>query len=117
MIEIHRVCFEGSGRNREILDKRELKEDFRSKLNKALRASGLQIEVYVWDEFHDRYLISNLVGISVPYGFDTSKKPDDVTTWTRLSNKDRDDVQSEFDPASDRRKIRWRFSVPQSRPR
>ena len=47
---------------------------FRDGLSGRLRAAGLQAEVFVWDDFHDRYLISNLVGISLPNGFDTDGK-------------------------------------------
>ncbi|MFL9925055.1 hypothetical protein PQR62_12325 [Herbaspirillum lusitanum] len=66
----------------------------------------LKIKVFIWDEFHDRYLISNLMGISVPYGFDTTKKGD-ATRWSMLSPSDTDDVRQEFtegDPQR-RRKI------------
>jgi hypothetical protein len=53
----------------------------------------------VWDEVHDRYLITDLVGISLPYGFGTTKAPNAQTTWTRLGRDDRDSVQREFDPS------------------
>ena len=112
LIEIHRVCYEGSGPNREILKKHDLEMAFRSNLASALHSAGLKVEVFVWDDFHDRYLISNLVGISLPNGFNTSKKPNDVTTWTRLGRDDSDDVQREFDPPNGRHKIRWQFSIP-----
>lgn len=55
----------------------------------------LSIKVFIWDEFHDRYLVSNLMGISVPYGFDTTKK-DEATRWSMLSSQDANDVREEF---------------------
>lgn len=56
---------------------------------------SLRIQVFIWDEFHDRYLISNLMGISVPYGFDTTKK-NEATRWSMLSAQDTNDVREEF---------------------
>lgn len=73
--------------------------------NPALKK--LSINVFVWDEFHDRYLVSNLMGISVPYGFDTTGK-DEATRWSMLSTEDANDVREEFtegDPRK-RRKLR-----------
>lgn len=73
-----------------------------------------KIKVFIWDEFHDRYLVSNLMGISAPYGFDTTKK-NEATRWSMLSPQDTNDVREEFsegDPQF-RRKRQWptgRFS-------
>ena len=111
-IEIHRVCYEGSGRARQIMDRSDFEPLFREELADPLRTAGLQAEVFVWDDFHDRYLISNLIGISLPNGFDTDPNPDAVTRWTRLGRKDRDDVQREFDVASQRHVLRGRFTIP-----
>ena len=85
---------------------------FRDGMSANLRAARLHAEVFVWDDFHDRYLISNLVGISLPNGFDTTRNPDSITRWTRLGRCDRDDVQREFDPASRRHALHTRFTIP-----
>ena len=111
-VEIHRVCYRGSGPNRRVLDRQDLEGAFRDALADPLGVAGLQAEVFVWDDFHDRYLISNLMGIGMQNGFDTSGKPDDLTTWTRLSRTDRDDVQREFEESSGRHKLRFRFRAP-----
>jgi len=111
-IEIHRVCYRGSGAKRQILDLDELEADFRNELTPALENSGLTVECYIWDDFHDRYIISNLVGISLPNGFDTTAAPNSTTTWTRLGRDDRDNIQREFDPASERHRLRKRFVIP-----
>ena len=86
LVEIHRVCYEGSGFHRDILNIEDLERDFRLKLDDPLQAVGLRAEVFVWDDFHDRYLISNLVGILLPNGFDTSRDANNITTWTRLGD-------------------------------
>ena len=111
-IELHRVCYHGSGRARRILDLGDLESSFRAELQQDLIASGVSLEVFIWDDFHDRYLISNLVGISVSNGFDTTAAPGATTTWGRLSRSDRDKIQREFDPASNRHALRRRFRIP-----
>ena len=109
-IEIHRVCYEGSGPNRKILDTTQLEENFRYGLESHLRSSKLEVTVFVWDDFHDRYLISNLIGISLPNGFDTTRNSH--TRWTRLGRSDRDSVQREFDKAGSQHKLHSRFTIP-----
>ncbi|MCY4058807.1 MAG: hypothetical protein OXG44_12470 [Gammaproteobacteria bacterium] len=111
-VEIHRVCYEGSGPNRVIVDYGELEQVFHDHLTVPLQAAGLRTEVFLWDDFHDRYLISNLMGISLPNGFDTTTRPRDLTTWTRLGAADRDDVQREFDEASRRHTLQAKFTLP-----
>ena len=110
-VEIHRVCYEGSGQQRRVLDFDQLEDDFRQTLGERLQATGLQAKVFVWDDFHDRYLISNLIGILLPNGFDTSCGKD-LTTWTRIGPRERDDVQREFDPASGHHHLHRRFRIP-----
>ncbi|GIW53109.1 MAG: hypothetical protein KatS3mg082_2939 [Nitrospiraceae bacterium] len=115
LIEIHRACYEGSGPSRTFPmrdDPSYFERRFRNALEVRIRAAGLRVEVFVWDDFHDRYLISDLVGISLPNGFDTTTDPKSITRWTRLSRQDRDDVQREFDPASGRYNLRHRFGIP-----
>lgn len=109
-IEIHRKCPDDHDRMSQNLD--YIEGVFHRELAQHLRATGLSVEVFVWDDFHDRYLISNLIGIGMLNGFDTSGKPDDLTTWIRLARQDRDDIQREFDPASRRHRLRTRFKVP-----
>ena len=109
LIEIHRVQYVGSGPNREFPDFEPI---FRRALTHDLRHAGLSATVFIWDDFHDRYLISNLIGISLANGFDTTGKPDDITTWTRLGRVDRDDVQREFDEAAGRHRLCKKFTVP-----
>lgn len=114
-IEIHRVCYEGSGPGRRFPMQDEgdyFERRFLDGLSGLLRAADLKADVFVWDDFHDRYLISNLVGISLPNGFDTTQDPNSVTRWARLGRNDRDGVQREFDRASQRHTLRARFTIP-----
>jgi len=112
LIELHRVCCTGSGRGRRILDVGEIKRVFRDALATPLFDAGLRAEVFIWDDFHDRYLISNLMGVSLPNGFDTTPDPNDITTWTRLGRSSRDDVQREFETASRRHVLHECFGIP-----
>ncbi len=109
-VELHRVCYEGSGPSSRLL-KRAHPEGCFTGLNQRLKDTGLRAKVCVWDDFHDRYLISNLVGINLPNGFNTSGDKLTQTTWTRLFSRDRDDVQREFDPASKRHELKFSFSI------
>ena len=112
LVEIHRAGYEGSGSRRNYLNIDQLEQDCRSTLASDLQAVGLRVDVFVWDRFHDRYLISNLLGISLPNGFDTSPESAEMTTWTRVGRAARDDVQREFDVASHRHKLMGRFAIP-----
>lgn len=112
MIEIHRVCYFGTGSSRAILEIDEWEAHFRTGLDASLRAANLQAEVFIWDDFHDRYLISNLVGILLSNGFDTSNNPDEETTWARLGRDTRDKIQLEFDPASGTHTLCGKFRIP-----
>lgn len=112
VIEIHRVCYVGSGNSRAILCLDEWESHFRVGLDATLRDAKLQAEVFIWDDFHDRYLISNLVGILLSNGFDTSNNPDEETTWARLGRDTRDKIQLEFDPASRRHTLCGKFHIP-----
>ena len=114
-IELHRICYEGSGPGRKFPTRKDhdyFRRRFHNGLGEKLRAAGLRADVYIWDDFHDRYLISNLVGISLPNGFDTTTAPGSITRWTRLGRNDRDDVRREFHRNSRRHKLVDSFRVP-----
>lgn len=113
-IEIHRVCYEGSGPGRSFPMRKEadhFERRFRDALERPLRGARLRVEVFIWNDFHDRYLISDLIGISLPNGFDTTTNPTSMTCWTRLGRQDRDDIQRDYDPASGRYELRQRFVI------
>ena len=109
-IEFHRCAHEGSGQNRQILPMGDVQNMFAS-LDSYLTGADMKASVYVWDAFHDRYLVTNHLGIVVPNGFDFSPDVNELTSWTRLSAKDREDVQREFDPASHRHNLKFIFEI------
>jgi len=109
-IQIHRVCYSGSGLGRQIITNDVWENRFRSALGLVVREADLLVEVFFWDDFHDRYLISNLIGILMPNGFDTEAEQP-MTRWARLDRDHRDSVQREFDQPSSRHKLRHHFSI------
>lgn len=102
----------GSGRSRQFVDAVEWEKRFREAWNPGLSAGGLKAKIFIWDDHHDRYLITDLIGIEMGNGYDTTANPNDITTWSRIGRKDRDDIQREFDPACNRHTLRYRFTVP-----
>ncbi|MCY3932722.1 MAG: hypothetical protein OXH70_13520 [Acidobacteria bacterium] len=108
LIEIHRKCPDDHDRIPQNLD--HIERVFREELTETLRIAGLTARVFVWDDFHARYLLSNVVGILLENGFDT--RPGEQTTWSRLGRDSRDDIQREFDEASGRHKLRLKFMLP-----
>lgn len=58
LIEFHRVCYDGGGPNRTFPTRAEFENRF-GKLDGQLKRDGLSAELFVWDDFHDRYLQSD----------------------------------------------------------
>jgi hypothetical protein len=109
LIEVHRAAWYKGGD-----DKRPRVKEVVAALTPQLVAcaarADISIDVFLWDEVHDRYLITDVIGISMPYGIATTNAPSAFTTWTRLGRNDRDSVQRDFDPAH--RQPRHRFRIP-----
>lgn len=103
-IEIH-ICHLNS------ISPREYEKDFRQHLTSVIQSQKLSVEVFIWDKFHDRYIISNLGGIQSGHGFGVSDHPSETTTWTRISRTRRDELQKEFDRNSNCHKSQHRFVV------
>lgn len=110
-IEIHRSLCEGDGPGRTFPIETEWKRRFNGLAAQA-RQSGIHLEVYGWDDFHDRYLIADIIGLHVGAGFDTTTNPRDSTTWGRLGRKDLDHFSAHFHPAKRPADLRWRLTWP-----
>ena len=82
------------------------------KTNDELKKARLSAEVFVWPvNFHDRYLVTDIVGISLPNGFDIDTKGLKETYWTRLGRKDREKVELNFEPNAGRYGVVRRFQI------
>lgn len=97
-IEIHRSFCKGDGPARTFPTATEWKRSF-AVFSGVLNNWGLGAEVFFWDDFHERYLVTDIFGVSVPAGFDVTRKANDCSTWGRLGRRDKDDIQRLFDPA------------------
>jgi hypothetical protein len=109
-VEIHRSFCRGDGPARKFPTELEWSQSF-AKFGEVLLNRGLSADVFFWDDFHERYLITDIVGVSVPAGFDITGRPDDPSTWGRLGRADRDNIQRQFDPAARPGSLKWRFRV------
>lgn len=96
LIEVHRVCYEGSGAHRRIIDKAEWERRFNT-LRSAIQGQKVKVNVFIWDDFHDRYLVSNIAGIQMSNGYDEDSRRDNETTWSRMGRQTLNDVWREFD--------------------
>lgn len=109
-VEIHRSFCRGDGPNRTFPTEADWKASF-APLGTVLRPTPVSAEVFLWEDFHDRYLISDVIGIMVPGGFDVTTDPNARSTWGRLGREDRDGIQRMFDPAAQQRRLYWRFKI------
>jgi hypothetical protein len=106
-VEVHRAAWRSGNDKRPQVN--ELVAALKPSMEALAKQAGVKVEIFLWDDIHDRYLISDLIGLSLPYGFGTTKAPNAQTTWNRLDRNVRDAVQREFDPAH--RKPIHRFTV------
>lgn len=110
VVEIHRVAWLGDSRNKSPRCEK-IEEIFRKKWTDDLKRSGIKIEVFMWDDFHDRFVASSLLGMSWSNGFDTTTNPNVRVTVSHLSRADRDDLQEEFAQNSTRHTLVDKFAV------
>lgn len=108
IIEVHRSFCKGDGPARTFPTEDDWKTTF-SGFDHELKAQGLSADVFFWDDFHIRLLITDLIGIQLEWGFDVTTKQSDETLWSRLGRADKDDWQKKFDPAA--RAPKWRFKI------
>jgi hypothetical protein len=73
----------------------------------------MSAEVFFWDDFHERYLITRHHRRSArPQGLTSLAKQDDWSTWGRLGREDKDKIQRLFDPATRPESLKnRRFSI------
>lgn len=109
-IEIHRCRYTGSGAQREPARAADWEEPFQTYFRPVIASSTVTIEVFVWGDFHDRYLITNHVGINLPNGFDIDALGT-TTTWSKIGRNTLDKIAREFDPASSPHTLCHRFVV------
>lgn len=98
LIEIHRASWRDNQGRHEGTSVAQWIGDF-TPWSERLARAGLSATVFLWENHHDRYLISDLVGIGMLNGFDISHNPNETSMWSRLGPAERDQQQKEFDRA------------------
>jgi hypothetical protein len=90
-----------NARNREAVSKRLAA--WAGKLQPLVGQYGHRFKVFLWgkhpggERFHDRYILTDQCGISVPGGLDYGNPPG-RTTWTLLDNNTRINRLQDYDP-------------------
>lgn len=112
LIELH-VAAKGidkAGGDRSQLSLGEWKARFRPLLQ-ALGKSSLGAEVFVWEYFHDRFILTNLAGITLTGGLDVIHDPNARVIWSRLPNSLRDEKQRDFAFNSPKHTLKYHFKL------
>lgn len=92
LVELHRVRYRGSGPSRDFY------VDWRSafaRWSERLRKAGIRVHVYIRSAFHDRFVITDQVGLGLSNGLDLSRRGEKLTI-SRLSRSVADGVRSDF---------------------
>ncbi|WP_414755634.1 MIT C-terminal domain-containing protein [Anabaena sp. CCY 9910] len=97
------------------LEEAKAKQQFQI-LSPTLQSANLTAQVFFWTDFHDRYLITDIIGINLNNGLNTDNQ---LTTWTKLSKSHRNNINDEFkpDPVSKKSLVGdhllcYKFSLP-----
>lgn len=109
-IEVHRVAWLGNSQDKTPRSE-QIEKIFRDAWSATLAANSLGVEVFLWDDLHDRYVCSNHLGLAWTNGFDCTRDTNASVTVARLRREDRDDLQQEFDANSTRHALRHRFTI------
>ena len=107
-IELHRKCVDSENPSSKASHWEAV---FRNALVEKCHKAGVKLYVYIWDDFHDRFIISDLLGILMGSGFDTNSNPASTVMLSRLSREVRDKVQKEFDKACAKHNLLLEFEI------
>jgi hypothetical protein len=108
-IELHRSFCLGDGPARTFPKEEEWRRRF-GQLSDNLQSVELSAEVFLWLDFHARYLVTDLVGLVAEAGFDVTRAQE-MTTWARLGRNDRDSIQRQFAPETRPADLKYRFTI------
>jgi hypothetical protein len=104
-IEIH-LCHLEPG-----VTKTDFERLFKRHLESFIQSKKLEVEIFIRDQIHDRFILTNFIGIQSGNSFSISRNPDETTTWTRISRTRRDELQKEFARNSRDHKLQHYFTV------
>ena len=69
-----------------------------------------ELRLFVWSQLHDRFILSNLIGLAMPKGLEILGRKETPRIWTRLSENHRKKIAEEHDPNLQRNKIFDRYT-------
>ncbi|MEG8049328.1 hypothetical protein QP178_05370 [Sphingomonas aurantiaca] len=113
IVELHRCFYYRSGGEIVVPSPDDWRARFAA-LDGFLDARGLAADVFFWNYDHDRFLISDVFGLSASAGFDVTSDPNAKAIWGRLSAADKDRVQRDFDPAASTGTYKFRIRIGRS---
>lgn len=109
-IEIHRTNYIKNSGNKNILSRGKWEKRFRNGMRDFNQSFKQKISVFLWEEFHERYLITNVVGIHSGNSFQIDKYKD-RTIWSRLNKVDKEAIESDFDETATTRAKPKKFKL------
>ena len=112
-IELHRKVRIGSGRDKHEISPAQWEHNLKNLLGPVAKDIRTTIHIHLWDDFgiHDRYLLTDLVNLTIPNGFDVSSDKELLTTWTRFDREDAERIRRQFVPGCPNRKHIHQFEV------
>lgn len=110
LIQIHRASHRKGPGGREVQRQARWIHDF-NPWHDELSRRHRKAEVFLWEDLHDRFLVSDMVAISIPYGFDTSEESQVCTSWSRLGRADQERLEREYDANGGLHGLVGRFEI------
>ena len=110
LIELHIAAkgYSVDGTDRSTFTLQEWKSRF-SCLIPTLQERQLKATIFLWESFHDRYIITNLMGILLSSGLDVI--PRATVDWVRQTRQLRDRTQADFNLNSSTYHLKFSFTL------
>lgn len=98
-VQVHRAKDPDTGKSTLAATPEGLKARFERML---ARVTGrrFKVQLFVWEKFHDRHLVTDVGGAVMGNGFDERSQWVETTTWSRHTYASIDAIRREFDPTS-----------------
>lgn len=109
-IELHLASkgIGADGNDRRLLTLPDWRDRF-TDLLPTLKENKLRAQVFIWENFHDRYIITDLMGISLTGGLDVL--PNATVDWTRQTRALRDQTQKDYSPNTGKYTLKHQFTL------
>jgi hypothetical protein len=95
-LQLHREAKYGPTRESRVITKENDWRQIFGKWDAEFRREGLSVQVFIWGDFHNRYLVSNLASLKLGKGFGVSRDPKAFDHWARLDSNTCEGLEREF---------------------